>query len=71
MYGTNLTGLKPIWSPVKGQFTPLIAYKGCFGESTSICGSLTAEKLTNKKCHTIINNLAGNCYFECRSKKEG
>lgn len=65
-----LTGLKPIWPPVKGQFTPLIAYKGCFVESSSICGSLTAEKFTNKKCQTIINNTAGNFYFECRSKRK-
>eukprot|EP00105_Crassostrea_gigas_P006211 XP_011420066.1 PREDICTED: uncharacterized protein LOC105322863 [Crassostrea gigas] len=65
-----LTGLKPIWSPVKGQFTPWIAYRGCFGESSSICVSLTGAKFTNKKCHTILNNTVGNCYFECRSKSK-
>lgn len=41
-----------------------------FNGITSICGLLTAEKFTNKKCHTIINNTAGNCYFECRSKRK-
>lgn len=66
----KLSFLKQIWSPVKGRFTPWIAYRGCFGDFTSICGSLTAAKFTNTKCHTIVNNTAGNCFFECRSKSK-
>lgn len=30
-----LEGLRPIWSSVKGHYTPRIAYRGCFREVVS------------------------------------
>lgn len=58
--------LLTIWSSLKGQFTPWIAYRGCF--KNSICNISTTEHLAQQSCHYIDNNTAGNCYFECQSK---
>lgn len=61
-------GLLPIWSSVKGQFTPWIAYRGCFYDQ-NICPSSTKENLTTTtSCHYLNINTVGNCYFECKSK---
>lgn len=65
-HASFLKGLPPIWSSVKGHFTPWIAYRGCFKES--VCNTSTRSQLTQKSCHYIDNNTAGNCYFECKSK---
>ncbi|XP_052707442.1 uncharacterized protein LOC128182740 [Crassostrea angulata] len=56
-----------IWSSVKGQFTPWIAYRGCFYENLHSVCSLTGTNFTNSTCHHLENNSAGNCYFECKS----
>lgn len=48
----------PIWSLVKGKFTPWIAYRGCYqGGPCSV-----------NRCHFVVNNTVGNCYFECKTK---
>lgn len=61
-----LKELPPIWSSVKGHFTPWIAYRGCF--RASVCNKSTGAQLKQQSCHYISNNTAGNCYFECISK---
>lgn len=61
-----LKGLPPIWSSVKGHFTPWIAYRGCFRKS--VCIESTRAQLKQQSSHYIDNNTAGNCYFECISK---
>lgn len=61
-----LKGLLPIWSSVKGHFTPWIAYRGCFRKS--VCTESTRSQLKQQSSHYIDNNTAGNCYFECISK---
>lgn len=67
-YFSYFRGLKPIWSPVKGQFTPWIAYRGCFYDQ-NICPSSTKKHLTTTTfCHVLNGNSAGNCYFKCKSK---
>lgn len=58
--------LPTIWSSIKGQFTPWIAYIGCYEES--VCKSSTETQVTQKSCLQINNNTVGNCYFECKSK---
>lgn len=60
-----LKELPPIWSSVKGHFTPWIAYRGCFRES--VCTLLTGSHLTKTTCHILQYNTVGNCYFECKS----
>lgn len=60
-------GVPPIWSSVKGHFTPWIAYKGCFYDE-NLCWPSTKEHLTTMNCHNLKSNTARNCYFECKSK---
>lgn len=55
-----------IWSSVRGQFTPWIAYRGCFYEN--ICRSFIGTHFAKSTCHHLENNTVGNCYFECKSK---
>lgn len=62
---SNLKGLPPIWSSVRGQFTPWTAYRGCLKEY--VCKTVGSHS-TLHFCHYIENNTAGNCYFECKSK---
>lgn len=57
-----------IWSSVRGQFTPWIAYRGCFNENLHSVCSFTGTNFTSSTCHHLENNSAGNCYFECKSK---
>uniref|UniRef100_A0A8W8NCV7 Uncharacterized protein n=1 Tax=Magallana gigas TaxID=29159 RepID=A0A8W8NCV7_MAGGI len=52
-------GYTSIWSSFKENFSPWIAYKGCY--NGSVCSP-------NLKCHNIVNNTVGNCYFQCKSK---
>lgn len=62
------SGLPPIWSSIKGQYTPWIAYRGCiYG---SFCGSTNDTNFTSTNCHTLKNNIPGNCYYECSSKNK-
>lgn len=62
------SGLPPIWSSIKGQYTPWIAYRGCF--YGSFCGSTNDTNFTSTNCHTLKNNTPGNCYYECSSKNK-
>lgn len=57
-------GIPPIWSSVKGHFTPWIAYRGCFYYENP-CWSSTRKHLN---CHILESNTVGNCYYECKSK---
>lgn len=60
-------GLEPIWSSVKGHFTPWIAYRGCFHDE-NIRWLTTKHHLSKTICHILESNAPGNCYFECKSK---
>lgn len=60
-------GLEPIWSSVKGHFTPWIAYRGCFHDE-NIRWLTTKHHLLKTICHILESNAPRNCYFECKSK---
>lgn len=53
-----MVGHFPIWSSVKGTFTPWIAYRGCYEDG--VCAG--------SSCNHLSHNTVGNCYFECKSK---
>lgn len=62
----HLKGLPSIWSSVRGQLSPWIAYRGCFYKDLY---SLLTLYLT-KKIHYLESNTVGNCYFKCKMKNE-
>lgn len=65
----NLSNLKryfPIWSSVRGHFTPWIAYRGCF----HIHSYLLFTPYMGKKTHYLLSETVGNCYFECKLNNE-
>lgn len=53
-----MVGHSSIWSSIKGTFTPWIAYRGCYEGGS--CGG--------NRCHRLVDNTVGNCYFECKAK---
>lgn len=55
-----------LWSSVRGEYTPWIAFRGCFHKY--LCMPLMGTHFTKSTCHHLENNTAGNCYFECKSK---
>uniref|UniRef100_A0A8W8NM25 WSC domain-containing protein n=1 Tax=Magallana gigas TaxID=29159 RepID=A0A8W8NM25_MAGGI len=53
--------IRPMWTFVDGNYTPWIAYIGCFGIST-----LNQEHFYHTE--TIQNNTAEGCYLECQKE---
>lgn len=64
----HLRGVPPIWSSVRGQFTPWITHRGCFHETILVRWSLTGTNLLTSNFHYLFINSAGNCYFQCKCK---
>lgn len=57
-------GLQPIWSSVKGHFSPWIAYRGRFRDINQCLTSKKGHILATTSCHILNINTVGNCFFE-------
>nr|XP_019928677.2 uncharacterized protein LOC109620514 [Crassostrea gigas] len=55
----NTTEEIPVWSSVKGKYTPWIAYRGCYQISTLSTNQSTRSLMVN-------NNSVGACYWQCK-----
>lgn len=59
---SKLKGYPPMWSSIRGHFTPWIAYRGCF----PITSYPFSKAVMERKKHRLENNNVGNCYFKCK-----